>query len=140
MQLLVTVQDTGDTEIAQHQLLMFLITEEEIAGFDILMDDVTVVTIGQRSSCLKSYTAELVEVAIQIIVAERTTTQVFHQLIVTVLPVNIGLTVIQNLHDSLHAETLDNAHERLLDGEVGIVYLQHHLLPIALYLKHLCLT
>ena len=140
MRLAILIQDTGDTEIAQHQLLMFLITEEEIAGFDILVDDVTVVTIGQRSSCLKCYTAELVEVAIQIIVAERSTTQVFHQLIVTVLPVNIGLTVIQNLHDGLHAETLDDAHERLLDGEVGIVYLQHHLLPIALYLKHLCLT
>ena len=140
MDALVTIQHTGDAKVAQYYLRMLLITEEEVAGFDILMDDIAVMTISKCGSSLQGNTAELIEVTIQIIVRKRTSSQILHQLIVTILTIYISLAIIVNLHDSLHAKTLDNPQQCLLDGEVRIIYLQHHLLLVALDQKNLCLT
>ena len=47
---------------------MFLIAEEEVSWFDILMKNTQLVTICQSSSTLQSYTAELVHIAIQLVI------------------------------------------------------------------------
>ena len=37
-------------------------------------------------------------------------------------------------------DVLDNAHQGFLDGEIGIVYLQHHLTLFSFYQENLCLA
>ena len=122
MDTLVAIQHTGYAEVTQHNLRMFLITEEEVAGFDILMDDIAVMTISESCGSLQSDTTELVEITIQVIFGKRTSLQILHQLIVTVLTIHIRLAIVVNLHDGLHTETLDDPLQCLLDGEVRIIY------------------
>ena len=127
VQLFVVLHHAGDAEIAQHQFLVFLVAEEEVAGLDVLMNDIIVMAIGQGGSTLEGYTTELIDVAVQVIVGERSALQILHQLIVAVLAVHIGLAKVGHLDDHLEVEVLDNAQQRLLDVEVGIVNLQHPL-------------
>ena len=52
MQLTIVLQHTGDTEIAKNDFRMLLITEEQVARFDILVKDIITMTIGQGCSGL----------------------------------------------------------------------------------------
>ena len=134
------LNDTGDTEVAKHHLLMRLIAEEIVARLDVFVDDIVVVTVGQGSSTLQGNTAELVVVAVEVVVCQRTTTEILHEFVVAVLTIHIGLTIVGNLDDHLQIEILDDAHQFLLDGEVGIVHFQHTFTLVAFYQEHLCLT
>ena len=140
MQSAFLLHDTGDTEVAQHNLLVGSIAEEVVAWLDILMDNIIVVTVCQRSSTLQCYTSELVEVAIEVVVCQRTATQILHEFIVAVLTLHIGLAKVGNLDDHLQIETLDDAHQALLDGEVGVINFQHTLTLVTFHQEHLCLT
>ena len=140
VQLFVVLHHAGDAEIAQHQFLVFLVAEEEVAGLDVLMNDIIVMAIGQGGSTLEGYTTELIDVAVQVIVGERSALQILHQLIVAVLAVHIGLAKVGHLDDHLEVEVLDNAQQRLLDVEVGIVNLQHPLPFLAFHQEHLRLA
>ena len=108
--------------------------------FDVLVDDVVLMAVGQCGSTLQGYAAELVEVAVQVVLRQGSAPQVFHQLIVAVLAVDVGLAVVDNLHHHLEVEVLHDAQQGLLDDEVGIVDLQHHLALVALHQEHLCLA
>ena len=132
--------DTGDTEVTQHNFLVRLIAEEVVARLDILMDNVVVMTVGQCCSTLQGYTAELVEVAVEVVVCQRTTAEILHEFVVAALTLHIGLTIVGNLDDHLQIEILDNAHQTLLDGEVGVIHFQHTLALVAFYQEHLSLT
>ena len=140
MQTVFILNDAGDTKIAQHNLFMLYVAEKVVARLDILMDDVVVVTIGQCCSTLQGNAAELVEVAVEVVFSERTTTKVLHQFVVTILTVHIGFSVVGNLDDHLEVEVLDNTHQLLLDGEIWIVYFQHALALFAFYQEHLRLA
>ena len=138
--LLVTFQHARDSEVAQHDFLMVGLAEEIVSGLDVFMYDVAIMTIGQCGSGLQSDTAELVEVTVQIVVIQRTAMQIFHQFVVAVLAVNISLTVIVYLDDHLHTDILDDAHQSLLDGEVGVIDFQHALALFTFHQKDLSLT
>ena len=69
MQATFILHDAGNTEVAEHNLLVRLVAEEVVARLDILVDDVVVVTVGQRCSTLQGDAAELVEVAVEVVVA-----------------------------------------------------------------------
>ena len=140
MHTLVAVHHAGDAEVAQHQLLVLLVTEEKVARLDVLVDDVAVMAVGQGCGSLQGYTTELVEVAVKVVVVQRSSAQILHQLVVTALPVNICLAVVENLDYHLHAKALDDAQQGLLDGEVGVIDLQHHLPLLAGYQKDLGLS
>ena len=119
---------------------MLCVSEEIVAWFNILVNHVVLVTISQGCGSLQSDTSELVEVPIQVIIAQRTTTQILHQFVVAILAVNIGLTIVYNLDNHLQIKILDDAHQRFIDSEVRVVYLQHLLAFIIRYQEHLCLT
>ena len=140
MHFFIAFEDTGNTKVAQHEFFVIRITEEEIAWFDVFVDDIVVMAVCQCCGSLQGYTAELIEITVQVIVVQRATTQIFHQLIVTVFPVDIGLTKIVNLDNHLHADILDNTHQGSLDGEVGIVYLQYSITLFTSYQKNLGFT
>ena len=104
------------------------------------MDDVILVTVCQSSCGLQGNTTKLVEVTVQVVVGQRSALQIFHQFVVAVLTVDVGLAVVGDAYYHLQVEILDNSHQGLLDGEVRIVNLQHHLAFIAFYEKYLRLT
>ena len=106
---------------------MLLVAEEEVAGFDVLMQDIALVAIGQGGSSLQGDAAELVDVAVQ---------PVFRQ----VASSQIGLTIVEDLDDHLKAAVIDHLEYLLMYIKVGIVYLQDIFLPIVLYEEHLCLS
>ena len=60
-------------EVSQHQLAVISVTEEVVAGLDILVDDVVVMTVSQRCCSLEGNTAELIEVTVYVIFVERAT-------------------------------------------------------------------
>ena len=140
MQATFILHDAGNTEVAEHNLLVCLVAEEVVAWLDILVDDVVVVTVGQRCSTLQGDAAELVEVAVEVVVAQRTSTEVLHEFVVAVLTLYISLTIVSNLDNHLQIEVLDDAHQFLLDGEVGVIHFQHALALVALHQEHLGLA
>ena len=135
----ILTQQSRDAKVAQHKFRMFLVAEEEIAGFDILVEDVTLVTIGQGCSTLKGYAAELVLVAIHAKLRQRATLQIFHQFVVTMFAVDIGFAEVVHPDNHLEAEIIDGLKNLLIDVEVGIINLQHISLPIMFHQEHLCL-
>ena len=140
MGLAILIENAGDAEIAKHQFCMLLVAEEEIRRFDILMQNITLVTVSQGSRTLQGDTTELVDVAVQMIFAHRTTTKVFHELIIAVLALYVGLTVIVDPHDHLEIEVVDCLEDLPVDIEIGIVDLQNEVLTITFNEKHLGLT
>ena len=140
VQPLVVLHQAGDAEVAQHHLLVLLVAEEEVAGFDVLVYDIVVMAIGQGGGSLQGYAAELVEVAVQVILCQRSALQVFHQLVVTVFPVDVGLSVVGYLDHHLHVEVLDDPHQLLLEGEVRVIHLQHPHALVAFYQEDLRLA
>ena len=140
MQLFVVFQHTRDTEVAQHQFLVIRVTEEIVARFNILVNHIVLMAVGQRCGTLQGNTPELIEISIQVIFVQRTSAQILHQFIVTILSVNIGFAKINNFDYHFHAEVLNNAHHRLIDSEVRIVNLQHFLTLMIGNEEYLCLT
>ena len=138
--LAILIQDTGDTEVSKYQFCMFLVPEEEVAGLDILMQNVTLMTISKGCRPLEGYTTELVHIPVQTIVSHRPAGEVFHQLVVPVLTVHIGLTEVIHLDNHLKVEVIDRLQDFPVDIEIRIVDLQHEVLSVALHQKHLCLT
>ena len=116
---------------------MILVAEKEIAGFYILVDNIVVMAICQSGCSLQGNTAELVEIAIKVILVQGIAPEIFHQFIVTTLTVNVRLAIVVYPDDHLHIDILDDAHQGLLDGEVGIVYLQHSLAFLTFYQEYL---
>ena len=121
---LVTFQHTGDSEISQHDFLVICLTEEIVARLDILVNDVIIMAICQCCSSLQGYATELVEIAIQIVWIQRTSTKIFHQFVIAILTVNIRLAIVVYPDYHLHTDILDDAHQRFLDGKVWIVHFQ----------------
>ena len=140
MGLAVLIQHARDTEVSKHQFCMLLVTEEEVTGFHILMQNTALVTIGQGCSSLQGDTAELVDVAIQMILRQRATAQIFHQLVITVFTVNICLAVVVNPDYQLKAKIIDCLENLPVNVEVRIIYLQNKGLIIMLHQEHLCLS
>ena len=140
MSLTVLVQHTRDTEVSQHQFRMILVAEEEVAGFDILVKDIALMTIGQSGSTHQGDTAELVLVAVQTILRQCTTPQVFHQFIIAVFAVNVCLTEVVDSDDHFKTEVIDGLKDLLVHVEVRIVNLQHIVFPIMFHQEDLCLA
>ena len=80
---------------------MFLITEEEVARLDILMQDSALMTVGQRSRTLQGDSAELVHIAVQTILLHRAALEELHQFIISVFTINIGLAKVEHLDEEL---------------------------------------
>ena len=140
MRLAILIQDTGDTEIAKHQFCMLFIAEEEIGRFDVLMQDIALMTICQSSCALKGNTTELIQITIKMILAHRTTAKVLHEFVITMLAFYISLTVIVNPDDHLKIEIVDCLEDLSVDIEIWIVYLQDIFLIITFYEKNLGFT
>ena len=140
MSLSVLVQHARDTEVSQHQFRMILVAEEEVTGLDILMQDIALMTIGQSGSTHQGDAAELVKIAIQTILRQRAAPQVFHQFIITVLAVNIGLTEVIDSDDHFKTEVIDGLKDLLVHVEVRIVNLQHIFFPVTFHQEDLCLS
>ena len=140
VQAFVTLHHAGNAEVAKYKFLMVLVAEEVVAGLDVLMNHIVVMAVGKCRSRLQGNTAELVEVAVKVVLAQRASAQILHQLVVAVLAVDIGLSVVGHLDNHLHVEVLDDAHQGLLDGEIRIIHLQHHLAFVAFYQEHLGLA
>ena len=76
---------------------MLRIAKEIVTRLDILVNHIVLMTVSQSSCSLQNNTSELIEVAVQVVVAKGTTTQILHQFIVAILSINIGLTIVDNL-------------------------------------------
>ena len=119
---------------------MVLITEEEVAWFDILVQNSELMTVSQGCSTLKSYTTELVYIAFQIELGHRATLQVLHQLVVTVLTIHIGLTKVVHLYYHLKVEVQNRLQYLTVHIEIGIVHFQYIFLVVFLNQENLGLT
>ena len=117
---------------------MVAIAEEEVRGLDVLMQDVVIMTVGEGSGSLQGYAAELVHVSVNVVVAQRSSGQILHELVVAVLAVDIGLSEIIELDYHLEAEGADDLQHLLVDVEVGVVHLQHERLLLVLDKENLC--
>ena len=119
---------------------MFLITEKEIAGFDVLMQNIIRMTIGQSSCCLQSQSTELVHIAIEFVILEGSTFQMFHQLIIAVLTIYVKFTIIQQVNNYLEIEIINRLKKFLVNIEIGVVNFQDELGAIFINEKHLSFT
>ena len=61
------------------------------------------------------------------VLIQRSTAQIFHQLVVTMLSLNICLAKVVELHNHLEVKPPDGLQELLVDIETGIVDFQHKL-------------
>ena len=121
MQFSVILQHAGNAEIAKNDLCMLLITEKQITRLHILMQDIVTVTISQGCSCLQRYTAELIQVTIQVVVNHRPTPEIFHQFIVPALTIDIHFSVVDKRYDHLKLEIIDGLQHLLVDIERRII-------------------
>ena len=119
---------------------MFLVAEEEITWFDILMQNIAFMTICQSGSTLQGYSTELINISSQLIVSHRTATQILHQFIVAMLTFNVCLTIVIDPDNHLKIEIQHSLQNVLVDIEVGIINLQYIFFTILLDKKHLSLT
>ena len=65
-------------------------------------------TIGQCRRCLKSQTAELAEVLSQSVLLQGAATKLFHQLVVAVLALDVGLAIVYQVDNHLEAEGVND--------------------------------
>ena len=97
-------------------------------------------TIGQGCCSLQGNTTELVYVAIQTILRQRTAAQIFHQLVITVFAFDVCLTVVVDPDNQLKAEVKDCLENLPVHIEVRIIDLQDKGLIIMFHQEHLSLS
>ena len=130
MSLAVLFEHGGDSEIAKHQLLVHLVTEEEVRRFDVLVQYVIVVAVRQCGGTLQGYSSELVQVVPQVVFVQRSSLQVFHQLVRPMLPLEVSFSEVVDFDNHLEIEGTDGLQQFLVHIEAWIVNLQHKLLVL----------
>ena len=140
MGLTIVLYHTRDTKVAQYKFCMFPITEEKVSRLDIFVQNAHLMTICQSSSTLKSNTAELIHIPIKFILCHRTTVQILHQLIVTMLSVNVCLTIIEDFHYHFEIEVQHSLQNLSINVEVWVVNFKHVFLLVFFNQEHLRLT
>ena len=140
VQPLVVLQETGDTEVTEHQFFVVLIAKQVVTRFDILVNDIVLVAIRQGCCSLQGNTAELSEVAVELIIRQTATLQILHEFVVAVLAFDVGLAVVGHVDQHFKAEILDDTHQFLFDDEVRIIDLQHPQAFHSFYEEHLRLS
>ena len=74
------------------------------------------------------------------IVIQGAALQVFHELVITVLSLNIGLTIVHHLHYHLHLHALHNLKQILLEHKAGVIDFQHEFTVSPFNKEHLSFT
>ena len=119
---------------------MFLITEEEIAWLDILMQNTALMAVSQSCCTLQGYSAEFIHIAIQTILLHRAALKVLHQFIISMFAINISLAKVKHLDNHLKVEVIDSLKNFFVNVKIRIIYLQYILLPFVFNEKYLSLT